>query len=220
VIIQACASGGGRVDYGVMKYHQEVWTSDNTDAISRMFIQYGTNLIYPALVTGSHVSASPNHQTNNQTPLKFRFDLAMSGRLGMELQPKDLSEQEKNFARKAIANYKQIRELVMYGDLFRVSSPYDDNGYYALSYISKDKKKAVFYGYSFDYKGRTLTPKFRLHGLDPEKKYLLKELNVDKSGFWGDGKVFSGEYLMNEGINPKLMKVYDSIILHITETNQ
>jgi alpha-galactosidase len=220
VIIQACASGGGRVDYGALKYHQEVWTSDNTDAICRMFIQYGTNLIYPALVTGSHVSASPNHQTNNQTPLKFRFDLAMSGRLGMELQPKDLSEQEKVFAKKAIANYKQIRELVMYGDLYRVASPYDGSGYYALSYISKDKSKAVFYGYSFDYKGRTLTPRFRVNGLNPDKNYLLKELNTDKSGFWGDGRVFSGEYLMNEGINPKLMKVYDSIILYITETTK
>lgn len=220
VIIQACASGGGRVDYGALKYHQEVWTSDNTDPLSRVFIQYGTNLIYPALVTGSHVSASPNHQTNNQTPLKFRFDVAMSGRLGMELQPKDMSDKDKIFARKAIANYKEIRDLVMFGDLYRIVSPYENQGFYSLMYVGKDKKRAVVYGYCIDYQGRTLTPQFRLNGLDPNKKYLLKELNVDKSDFWGDGKVFSGEYLIHEGINPKLQRCFDSAVFSLTEVNQ
>ena len=82
VIIQACASGGGRVEYGALKYFNEVWTSDNTEALSRVRIQYGTNLIYPACVTGSHVSAVPNHQTGNITPLKFRFDIACPTREG------------------------------------------------------------------------------------------------------------------------------------------
>lgn len=220
VIIQACSSGGGRVDYGALKYHQEVWTSDNTDPLSRLYIQYGTNLIYPALVTGSHVSASPNHQTNNQTPLKFRFDMAMSGRLGMELQPKSLSEQERAFAQKAIANYKDIRDLVMFGDLYRIVSPYDGHGYYSLMYVGKDKKRAVLYGYCVEYQGRTITPQFKLNGLDPNKKYLLKELNVDKSGFWGDGKIFTGSYLINEGINPKLQKCFDSVVFSLTEVEQ
>lgn len=79
VLIQACASGGGRVEYGAMKYFNEVWTSDNTEALSRARIQYGTSLFYPATVMGSHVSATPNHQTSNITPIKFRFDMACAG---------------------------------------------------------------------------------------------------------------------------------------------
>ena len=101
-IIQSCSSGGGRVDFGALEYFDEVWTSDNTEALSRVFIQYGTNMIYPAATTGSHVSAVPNHQTNNITPLKFRFDLASTGRMGMELQPANMTKEERTFAAKAI----------------------------------------------------------------------------------------------------------------------
>lgn len=219
VIIQACASGGGRVDYGALKYHQEVWTSDNTDPQSRVYIQYGTNMIYPALVTGSHVSASPNHQTANQTSLKFRFDIAMSGRLGMELQPKDMDEKDKAFAKMAIENYKKIRDIVMFGDLYRLISPYDEQGMYSLMYVSKDKKHAVMYAYSIEYQGRTHVPQIKLNGLDTDKKYVLKELNVEKSRFWGDGEVFSGEYLMYEGLNPKLEKRLESAVFILEEVN-
>lgn len=221
VLIQACSSGGGRVDYGAMKYNQEIWTSDNTDARSRIFIQYGTNMIYPALVTGSHVSAVPNHQSGNVTPLKFRFDMAMSGRFGMELQPKDLSEEEKEFARIAIENYKGIRDLIMEGDLYRIISPYEGKGLYALMYVSKDKERAVVFDYCFEYQGRTGNSQLiKLRGLDPSKRYRLSELNVKKSVFWGDNKIFSGEYLINEGINPKLEKMYQSAIFILEEINR
>jgi alpha-galactosidase len=115
VMIQACASGGGRVEYGALKYFDEVWTSDNTEARSRVKIQYGTSLFYPATAMGSHVSAVPNHQTNNITPLKFRFDIACAGRLGMELQPADMNDEEKAFARRAVENYKDYRDIVMGG---------------------------------------------------------------------------------------------------------
>jgi alpha-galactosidase len=219
VIIQACASGGGRVDYGALKYHQEVWTSDNTDPLSRACIQYGTNLIYPALVTGSHVSASPNHQTNNRTPLKFRFDMAMSGRLGMELQPKEMPEKDRLFAREAIANYKQIRDLVMFGDLYRIISPYENLGMYALMYVAKNKKRAVVYAYCLQYLGRTINLPLKLNGLDPDRRYRLRELNVDKSRFQGDGQTFSGAYLMREGINPPLSKVFDSAVFSVVEAD-
>ncbi|WP_294081742.1 alpha-galactosidase [Proteiniphilum sp. UBA5384] len=216
VLIQACSSGGGRVDYGAMKYNQEVWTSDNTDARSRIFIQYGTNMIYPALVTGSHVSAVPNHQTGNVTPLKFRFDMAMSGRFGMELQPKDLSGKEKEFAKTAIENYKYIRDIVMEGDLYRIISPYEEKGLYAIMYVDKDKKRAVVFDYCFEYQGRTHRGQsVKLHGLDPAKRYKVTELNVEKSGFWGNNGVFSGEYLINEGINPQLEKMYQSAVFFL-----
>ena len=108
VLIQSCASGGGRVEYGALRYFDEVWTSDNTEALSRTRIQYGTSLFFPALVMGSHVSVTPNLQTGNSTPLKFRFDIACAGRLGMELQPKHMTEEERAEARRAIADYKGV----------------------------------------------------------------------------------------------------------------
>ncbi len=215
IMIQACASGGGRVEYGALKYFDEVWTSDNTEALSRVYIQYGTNLIYPAVVTGSHVSAVPNHQTNNITPLKFRLDIAASGRMGFELQPADMTDEEKALARRSIESYKMFRDLINEGDLYRIASPYDGEGFYSLMYVSKDKKRAVVFGYCIKYQSRTLVPKFRLRGLDPEKNYLLKELNVDKSDFWGDGKTFSGSMLIGEGINPHLARIYDSGIYYL-----
>ena len=214
ILIQACASGGGRVEYGALKYFNEVWTSDNTEALSRVNIQYGTSLIYPVIVMGSHISDVPNHQTNNVTPMKFRFDMAGAGRLGMELQPQNMTEQEKEFARRAIASYKEYRDIVMYGDLYRIESPFDDKGFYSLMYVSKDKKRAVVFAYCIRYQGRMLTPKFRLHGLDAEMTYTLKELNVDKSSFWGNGKRFQGSFLIESGINPHLSKLYDSAIYY------
>ena len=216
VLIQACASGGGRVEYGALKYFDEVWTSDNTEARSRARIQYGTSLFYPAVVMGSHVSATPNHQTGNITPIKFRFDMACAGRLGMELQPRQMTDEERQFARRAIASYKEYRDIVMQGDLYRIGTPYDKSGCYGLMYVSKDRKQAVLFTYSLRYQGRSLIPKFRLQGLDPKTGYTIRELNVDKSRNWFDGKTFSGEMLSNAGINPSMPKIYDSGVFLLT----
>ena len=101
----------------------------------------------------------------------------------------------------------------MYGDLYRILSPYNSNGYYAFAYVSKDKKKAVVFAYCFEYQGRAITPLLKLNGLDSNAKYRLKELNAyGDSTFWGDNTVFEGQYLINEGINPKLQKCYDSAV--------
>ena len=124
VVIQACGGGGGRTNYGVMPYCDEFWVSDNTDALQRIFIQWGTSYFYPPMAMAQHVSTSPNHQTGRTLPLKFRFDVAMSGRLGMEMQPKHMTEEEKELSRKAIADYKTIRPIVQHGDLYRLISPY------------------------------------------------------------------------------------------------
>lgn len=214
VMVQACSSGGGRVEYGALKYFNEVWVSDNTEARQRAKIQYGTNMIYPAIVSGSHVSAVPNHQTGNVTPLKFRLDMASAGRLGMELQPKDLTTGEKALASRCIESYKQYRDIIQDGDLYRLLSPYDTD-FYSLMYVSKDKKRAVVFVYSLEYQGRVQKPFVRMKGLDPSLRYTLTELNVDKSGFWGDGKTFGGDFLMGEGIAPKLYKMYDSAIYYL-----
>ena len=212
VLIQCCSSGGGRIDYGSLRYCNEVWTSDNTDALSRAYIQYGTSLIYPACVMASHVSAVPNHQSGNVTPLKFRFDMACAGRLGMELQPRDLPADERALALRCIGSYKEYRDLVFGGDLYRLFSPYDGS-YSALMYVSEDKSRAVVFTYCLHYEPRTVGGKtFRLQGLDPSRSYRVVEQNVDKSCWWGSGASFSGAFLMNGGFNPLLPRLYSSAV--------
>ena len=211
LILQACSSGGGRVDFGSLKYHDEFWTSDNTDALRRIYMQYSTNLIYPPVATGSHVSAVPGHQTGSITPLKFRFDVAMSGRLGLELQPKDIPEKDLDFVRQAIENYKvHVRELVTGGYLYRLLSPYETT-YAANAFVRKDKSKAVLFAYCTEFNRRGIRPVIRFQGLDPDKKYRLTEINKirEQSSFWGDGMVFDGEYLMNAGIELRIARQYD-----------
>lgn len=212
VMIQACASGGGRVEYGELKYFDEFWTSDDTEALTRTGIQYGTSLFYPANQMGSHVSAVPNHQTGNITPIKFRFDIACAGRLGMELQPKSMTDSEKEFAKRAIASYKEYRDIIMTGDLYRIGSPYDKSGVYGVLYVTPDKKRAVFFAYCISYDTRNSAPQFRLDGLSADNNYHIAEVNVDKSSSWFSGKVLSGSMLMNKGVNPPLKKVYDSAV--------
>ena len=202
VIVQCCSSGGNRVEYGSLKYFNEVWTSDNSDAISRVRIQYGTSLIYPACVMGSHVSAVPNHQTGNVTSLKFRFDVAMSGRLGMELQPKSLSEEERSLADRCIRSYKGFRDLVFNGDLYRLASPYDGD-FYSLLYVSEDKRRAVVFCYCMRFQNHSIGGHiFRLHGLDPSLQYKVVEQNTDKSCWWGNGGTYEGKFLLEGGFNP------------------
>ena len=214
-IVQCCSSGGGRVDYGALKYFNEIWTSDNTDAFTRAYIQYATNLIYPACVMASHVSAVPNHQTGNVTPLKFRFDMACSGRLGMELQPKNLTERERALADRCIRSYKQYRDLVFTGDVYRLASPYDGD-YYALMYVSADRRRAVVFTYCLKYQNRAVgAHPFRLDGLDPARTYRVTELNVDRSSWWGSGKAHAGDFLMNGGFNPVLLKTFDSGVFYL-----
>ncbi|WP_346863731.1 alpha-galactosidase [uncultured Draconibacterium sp.] len=213
-VIQDCASGGGRLDYGALKYHNEYWTSDNTDPLSRIFIQYGTTLIYPPVGAASHVSTSPNHQTMRMTPLKFRFDVAMTGRLGMELQPKHIQGDERVFAEEAITNYKQfVRPLVTNGDLFRLKSPYDEGGWASQMYVAKDQTSAVLYAFSLEPHLRGIYPTIKLNGLDAKKKYQIVEINKNgKTRFRGDGQTFSADYLMNVGIELKIADQFDSAV--------
>ena len=147
LLMQACASGGSRVNYGLLPYFGEFWTSDNTDAYQRIYMQWGVSNFYPAIAMASHVSADKNHQTGRRTPLKFRFDVAMSGRLGMEMQPKDMTDGDKEFAKRAIKAYKEIRPIVQHGDLYRLVSPYDKVGFASLMYATPEKDKAVFFAY-------------------------------------------------------------------------
>ncbi len=212
VVVQCCSSGGARVDYGSLKYFNEVWTSDDTDALERVFMQYGTSLIYPACIMASHVSTVPNHQTRNVTPLKFRFDVACQGRLGLELQPRNLSEEEMALVRRCVASYKGYRDIVFQGDLYRLGSPFDGS-YYGLLYVLPDKSKAVLFTYCIRFDAQGLEGhSFRLKGLDPAKRYKVTEQNVDHSCWWGNGDIFSGAFLQSGAFNPSMPALYSSAI--------
>lgn len=201
VTIQACASGGGRANYGILPWFDEFWVSDNTDALQRIYMQWGASHFFPAVAMASHISNAPNHQTFRTVPVKFRTDVAMSGRLGMEIQPKNMTEEEKDFCRKAIESYKMIRPVVQQGDLYRLVSPYDGLGIASLMYVDPKKDKAVFYWWKTETFVNQQLPLVPMDGLDPEKNYKVTEINrIDNKPLPYEGLVFSGKYLMENGL--------------------
>ena len=199
--IQACASGGGRANYGVLPYFDEFWVSDNTDALQRVYMQWGTSYFFPAIAMASHISATPNHTTHRSVPLKYRIDVAMSGRLGMEIQPKNMTDAEKELCRKAIADYKRIRPVVQLGNIYRLVSPYDNKGLASLMYVDDAKTEAAFFWWKTEHFYNQHFPRVTMAGLDPEKNYRVSELNrIDRKPLKYEGKVFSGKYLMSTGL--------------------
>ena len=201
VTIQACASGGGRANYGVMPWFDEFWVSDNTDALQRIYMQWGTSYFFPAIAMASHISAAPNHQTFRTIPIKFRIDVAMSGRLGMEIQPKNMTPDEIELCRNAIREYKEIRPVVQLGDIYRLVSPYDGLDMASMMYCSLEKDKAVFYWWKLETFCDQHFPRVRMAGLDPDKLYRVHELNrIDNVPLPYEGKVFSGKFLMDSGL--------------------
>ena len=199
--IQACASGGGRANWGVLPYFDEFWVSDNTDALQRIYMQWGTSYFFPAIAMASHISAAPNHTVYRTTSLKMRIDVAMSGRLGMEIQPKNMTDEEKELCRKAIAEYKQIRPVVQFGDIYRLLSPYEHKGLASLMYVSEAKNKAVFYWWKTEQFQNEHLPRMKMAGLDAHRMYKVHELNrIDRSPLDVEGHSFSGAYLMNHGL--------------------
>ena len=201
VIIQDCASGGGRANYGMLPYFDEFWVSDNTDALQRIFMQWGTSYFYPAIAMGQHISAVPNHAVFRTTSLKFRCDVAMSGRLGMEIQPKTLNDEEKALCKQAISDYKSVRPVVQFGDLYRLHSPYEGDNLASLMYVSEDKQQAVFYWYKLETFKNEHFPRVKMQGLDANKHYKVHELNrIDNEPLDCEGKTYSGAYLMANGL--------------------
>lgn len=200
-IIQLCASGGGRANYALLPYFDEFWVSDNTDALQRIFMQWGTSYFFPAIAMASHISAVPNHAVFRTTSLKFRCDVAMSGRLGMEIQPKNMTDEEKALARQAISDYKKVRPVVQFGDLYRLHSPYKGDNLASLMYVSEDKQQAVFYWYKLETFKDQHFPCVPMQGLDAQKRYTIHELNrIDQNPLPCEGKTFTGAYLMSNGL--------------------
>ena len=219
VMIQACSSGGGRADFGFLAYAEEFWGSDNTCPRQRVFIQWGEMQFFPANTVASHVTASPNHQTGRVTPLKYRFDVAMSGRLGFELHPVRLTEDEVAFAKEAVATYKRLRPVIQQGDLYRLHSPYD-GPFASMAYVSKDKSQAVVFVYGLNrlvYSDRM--PPIRPQGIDPSRRYRVEEINLGKRdaphGAFS-GKILAGDLLMRFGLCVGLSAEYDSAVIELT----
>lgn len=215
VYIMLCSGGGGRIDYGTMPFFDEYWISDNTDALDRIFIQWGTTHFFPPIGLASHVSVVPNHITQRTTPLKFRFDVAMSAKLGMDLQPKDMTPEEKDFSRKAIQEYNGIRHIIQTGDLYRLLSPYESNRV-ALMYATPNQKEALVFSYLKKKEIYGDSQVLYMHGLDPKRNYVLKEINkAPKKYSWLsslEGKTFSGEFLMTHGVRFPMYNEFESVV--------
>lgn len=189
ILFESCASGGGRFDLGMMYYMPQIWTSDNTDAISRLNIQYGTSLAYPLITMGAHVSDIPNHQTARMTRLNIRNEVAFFGNLGYELNPLIFDEKMDKVVTEYLDFYKANRKLIQFGDFYRISSPFEKNEV-AWQVVNKDKSEAlVGYYQILTQPNPGYNKKIILKGLDENKKYLVN-----------DSYVAYGDELMNVGI--------------------
>ncbi|WP_088073000.1 alpha-galactosidase [Gottfriedia luciferensis] len=205
VLFESCAGGGGRFDPGLLYFAPQAWASDNTDPIERIKIQYGTSLPYPISSIGSHVSASPNHQTRRSTPLSIRANVAFFGTFGYELNPFKLNEEEKLEIKSQIQFYKKHQSLIRNGDFYRLLNPFKGNEA-AWMIVSKDKSESIIGWYKVL---ATPNPKkfqtLKLTGLDPHRKYLQSGSNHT---FFGNELMFNGIPLPPEynGPNKKIAK--------------
>ncbi|SDO59855.1 alpha-galactosidase [Halobacillus aidingensis] len=189
VLFESCAGGGGRFDAGVLYYAPQAWTSDDTDAVERLKIQYGTSLVYPLCSMGSHVSAVPNHQTYRNTPLKFRADVAYFGTFGYEFDPSQLTDEEKAIVKEQIIEFQSLRRLIHSGTFYRLSNPFNHQDT-AWMVVSEEKAQAVVGWYRAHYYPNPKNDQvLKLRGLDSEKQY---EVEGTSSTFYGDELMYHG----------------------------
>jgi len=207
-----CAGGGGRVDYGMLNYFTEFWASDNTDPFDRVFIQWGYSNFYPALATCNHVTSMGNQS------IKFKTDVAMMGKLGFDIHVGGLKPNELQFCQEAVANYKRLSPVIWQGDLYRLISPYEESRA-VLMYVNQDKTKSVVFSYTLHPLTDPNYSLVRLEGLDPLKKYEVKEINLmpeAKNTFEASGNVFSGDFLMKVGLKISSARQESSVVLEVT----
>lgn len=194
VLFEGCSGGGGRFDAGFAYYMPQIWTSDNTDAVSRLTIQYGTSLVYPISMTTAHVSAIPNHQTGRKTPFETRGNAAMSAVFGYELDLTKMSQEDKDQVKEQVACYKEIRKLIQYGNFYRLKSPIETNQS-AWMFVSDDKRDVCVMTFQVLAFAQPCLTKTKLFGLDPELEYENLETH----------EIFGGDELMELGF-------YDPIV--------
>ena len=218
LVIQDCASGGGRANYGLLPYFDEFWVSDNTDALQRVYIQYGTSLFFPSNAMAQHINHVPYWNTGGRIiPIKFRCDVAMSGRLGIELQPKDMTDEERQQCTTCFSDYKQLRPIIQTGNLYRLLSPFDRKGMSSIMYVDDSQSHSVLFVYKIDNYCDQPLPRLRLSGLNPDKTYTLTERNIriGQKPCSLSGKQFTGRFLMNVGIEIPLRDDYASRVFEI-----
>lgn len=189
VLFESCSGGGGRFDPGMLYYMPQTWTSDDTDAVERLYIQYGTSLAYPISAMGSHVSAVPNHQANRVTSLKMRGDVAMSGNFGYELDLMKFTEEEKTEVRKQVQQYKELRTFIQSGDMYRLKSPFEGNTT-SWMFISEDKCHIFAAYFRILCEVNSGPARMKFTALDPNALYEVV----------GEGKTYGGGELMNIGL--------------------
>ncbi|MGH2645273.1 MAG: alpha-galactosidase, partial [Chitinophagaceae bacterium] len=192
-----CSGGGGRTDYGALKYFTEFWPSDDTDPFERVFIQWGYSYFFPSLAVCNHITSWGNES------LKFRTDVAMMGKMGYDINISKMDKQDLLFSRQSVQLYNKIKNTIWFGDLYRLISPYEENRA-VLMYVSKNKNKAVLFDYNLHTRFGETFDKVYLQGLDPQKKYKVQEINLypgTHSGFQENNKIFSGDYLLKAGLD-------------------
>jgi alpha-galactosidase len=194
LLIEGCASGGARFDAGMMYYTPQIWTSDNSDAIERLNIQYGASFGYPVSVVGSHVSAVPNHQNGRITKLQTRGVVAMSGNFGYELDLTKLTEEEKEEIKEQIAVFKENWELIHNGTYYRATTKEEQSEYVAWNMVSEDKEKALLNVVTTNTHGNKLPIYAKCKGLQKDALYVCEETK----------EVYAGQVLATIGM-PILM---------------
>ena len=202
ILFESCAGGGGRFDPGMLAYAPQAWTSDDTDAVERLKIQWGTSLVYPVSSMGSHVSAVPNHQVFRITPLKMRADVAYFGTFGYELDATKLTEEERAAVRAQVAFMKQHRALIQYGEQYRLKSPFAGRGNEcAWMVVDEESREALVAYYRVLQEANVGRRSVRLAGLDPSAWYEVCELRADASSSRLYGRPASGAELMRIGLD-------------------
>jgi alpha-galactosidase len=212
-----CSGGGGRVDYGALRYFTEFWASDDTDPLERIYIQWGYSYFFPAIAVCNHITSM------GKQPLKFRTDVAMMGKMGYDLRVNELTEKELKFSQEAIANYKRLSELIWHGDLYRLISPYEENRA-VLMYVNNSKTKAVLFAFTLNSRFGEIFNRVTLEGLDPLKTYKIQEINAsaDSGRRFSfapseNGKSYTGDYLMKIGLILGSSAPLTSSVFEITE---
>ena len=208
-----CAGGGGRSDYEALKYFTEFWPSDNTDPIERLFIQWGYSQVFPSKTLCAHVTT-----WNRGTSIKFRTDVAMMCKLGFDIKLEDMNQNEHLYCDQAVKNYNRLKPVILEGNMYRLVSPYGSN-HTSSMFVGKDKKTAAVFAFDIHPRYAEKTLPVRLQGLDINKMYRVKEINMmpgSNSSLKGNDQVFSGEYLMNVGLDLFTTQQLNSRLIEIT----
>src|SRR5258708_5817489 len=211
VPMMLCSGGGGRVDYGALKYFTEFWPSDNTDPIERIFIQWENSYSYPPITSPNHVPTCVKH------PLKFRTDVAMMGKLGFDIVVSQLNPQDLEYCQNAIRTYNAVKAIIWQGDQYRLSDPVTSS-IASVLYLDSAKTSGVIFNYLVNnrYDAGSKLP-ILLKGLDPAKKYRITEIDLypGTQSTIGAGKVYTGDFLMNIGFNPEVHAGRTSVVLKL-----